>query len=66
MLWVVGIMALLGWLLGLATVADRAGPVLHVFLALALFSFGYAAVRRRRASGVVKATSHSGEARSEV
>ncbi|HYG68669.1 MAG TPA: DUF5670 family protein [Anaeromyxobacteraceae bacterium] len=59
MLWAVGIMVLLGWMVGVSTVGDRVGPAIHVLLALSLLAFGYAFVRRRRASGVVKPTSRA-------
>jgi hypothetical protein len=69
MLWTVGILAFVGWVIGLATISERVGPGIHVLLVLALGAFVYAAVRRRRgrsAQGVVKPTSRAGEARSRA
>jgi MYXO-CTERM domain-containing protein len=66
MLWAVGIMVLLGWIIGLATVGERVGPVIHVLLALAVVALGYAALRRRRASGKVRPPAMSRDARTRA
>lgn len=66
MLWTIGILSLIGWIVGIATVGDQVGPAIHVLLLFAITAFGYAVVRRHRASGVVKRTSHSPEARSRA
>jgi hypothetical protein len=70
MLWTVGILAFVGWVIAGLTIRDQVGPGIHILLVLSLAVFVYAFVRRSRgkaAQAAVKPTSHhSGEARSRA